>query len=116
MLNLEIPGAGTGTGPVDANVTIPGPTGVVGDMKVNPMANPNISQNDVGSTQHVSRETTEVTRPGTKAFENKQEAREKFDPEQQKLDRDVLRVVVTHGGSSGTKSHTNPPVSAEYGE
>ncbi|MDR0742353.1 MAG: hypothetical protein LBE98_02720 [Puniceicoccales bacterium] len=106
----------TDTSQVDANVTNPGPTGVVGDMKTNPAANPNIPQNDVGSTQHVSIETTEVTRSGTKAFENKQEGLEKSDPEQQKLDSNVLKAVMVHGNPSGANLQANPSVSAEYGE
>ncbi|MDR1233277.1 MAG: hypothetical protein LBJ75_03400 [Puniceicoccales bacterium] len=114
MANIGI--SNTNTSQVDANVIMPGPTGVVGDMKKNPTANPNISQNDVGSTQHVSRETTDVTRPGTKAFENKQEALEKFDPEQQKLDSGVLKAVVAHSGSSGVNLNTNPSISADYGK
>ncbi|MDR1528543.1 MAG: hypothetical protein LBS22_03100 [Puniceicoccales bacterium] len=114
MSNMGI--SNTNTGPVDTNVTMPGPTGAVGDMKANPTANPNIPQNDVGSTQHVSREATEVTRPGTKAFENKQDALEKSDPERQKLDREVLKAVMVHGNPSGANLQTNPSVSAEYGE
>ncbi|MDR0693080.1 MAG: hypothetical protein LBF49_00700 [Puniceicoccales bacterium] len=92
---------------IDANVIKPGPTGVVGDMKVNPLANPNIPQNDVGSTQHVSRESTEITRPGTKAFEGKQ-----------KLDSDVLKTVMLHGhgNPSGANPQANPSESAEYGK
>ncbi|MDR1457639.1 MAG: hypothetical protein LBI47_02195 [Puniceicoccales bacterium] len=114
MSNIGI--SNTNTSQVDANVTMPGPTGVVGDMKTNPMANPNIPQNDVGSTQHVGREVTEVTRPGTKAFENKQEVLEKSDPERQKLDSDVLKAVMVHGNPSGANLQTNPSVSAEYGK
>ncbi|MDR2776447.1 MAG: hypothetical protein LBB17_00140 [Puniceicoccales bacterium] len=114
MANIGISSANTGL--VDANVTKPGPTGGIGDMKTNPIANPNIPQNDVGSTQHVSIETTDVTRPGTKAFENKQEALEKSNPEQQKLDSDVLKAVMVHGNPSGANLQSNPSVSAEYGK
>ncbi|MDR2779032.1 MAG: hypothetical protein LBB16_01960 [Puniceicoccales bacterium] len=112
MANIGISNANTSQ--VDANVCIPGPTGVVGDMKTNPVANPNISQNDVSSTQHISREMTDETRPGTKAFENKQEDLEKSDPEQQRLDSGVLKAVITHNNSSGANLIANPSVSAEY--
>ncbi|MDR2432888.1 MAG: hypothetical protein LBD34_04015 [Puniceicoccales bacterium] len=114
MSNIGI--SSTNTSQIDANVTTPGPTGVVGDMKINPIANPNIPQNDVGSTQHVSREVTDETRPGTKAFENKQEALEKSDPERQKLDSNILKAVIVHGNPSGANLQTNPSVSAEYGK
>ncbi|MDR1173469.1 MAG: hypothetical protein LBK24_01595 [Puniceicoccales bacterium] len=105
MANIGI--SNTNTSQVDANVIMPGPTGVVGDMKTNPAANPNISQNDVSSTQHVSRETTDVARPGTKAFENQQEAA---------IDSGVLKAVVAHSGSSGVNLNTNPSISADYGK
>jgi hypothetical protein len=114
MSNIGI--TNTNTSQMDANVTKPGPTGVVGDMKTNPTANPNIPQNDVGSTQHVSIETTDVARPGTKAFENKQEALEKSDPDRQKLDSSVLKAVMTHSSSNGANLNDNPSVSAEYGK
>ncbi|MDR1890594.1 MAG: hypothetical protein LBQ23_00205 [Puniceicoccales bacterium] len=116
MSNVGI--SNTNTSQIDANVLMPGPTGVAGDMKKNPAANPNITQNDVSSTQHASREIGDVTRPGTKAFENAQDAMKKsyeyVDPEQQKLDSSVLRTVITH--SNGTNLHTNPSASAEYGK
>ena len=90
--------ADTASGQVDANVVLQGPTGVVGDMKKDPAANPNITQDDVSSTQYMSRETTENTNPATIAFYNQQqgmkEAADYLDPD---LDRQVLQVLAKHG-------------------
>ncbi|MDR1433072.1 MAG: hypothetical protein LBI61_01880 [Puniceicoccales bacterium] len=90
--------AGTAVGQIDANVVTPGPTGVVGDLKTNPLANPNIPRDDVSSTQYVSIEITENTNPGTVAFYNQQQgmkqAADYTDPD---LDSNIQKVVAKHG-------------------
>jgi hypothetical protein len=113
MSGARIPS--TDTSQVDANVIMPGPTGVLGDMKTNPVANPNISPDDVGSVQHASRETTDVVRPKTKAFENKQEKLKELDPESQRL---LLKAVMTHSNPNPieTNPQINPTESSQYGE
>ena len=99
------------TSTVTSNVNVPGPTGTVGDIKKNPVANPNISQVDTTSTQHISRQTTDVGDTRTKASDNKKEdlstAAENVSPVDVETNRAITRAVLSHGNSTQIGSMTD---------
>jgi hypothetical protein len=77
------------------NITTPGSTGAVGDMKKDPAANPNISLQDVSNT----RLTVSEQRTLNKAVNRHSDQSVRLEPEEISLNRQAEQTITSPDGS-----------------